>query len=208
MARSSKLRPRPYRLGRRAETSGETRQRIVEATFALHNERGIAETTMKHIAERAGVSVGTVYHHFPTYPDAIRACGAHAVAAVPAPTAAIYDGAASRRERIQRLARALFEFYERLPSLASVRRDAQLAAVLEAYAAQEAAGRLALAGAAVAGGPAAVATIVAALVDFDVCQSFRRQGLAPALAADAVATLINAWLDSGAPHPHLPGARP
>ena len=80
MARTSKTARRPYRLGRRAETSEETRQRLVEATFRLHGERGIAETSMKDIAERAGVSVGTVYHHFPSYADAITASVAGAVA--------------------------------------------------------------------------------------------------------------------------------
>ncbi len=60
MRHSTKRGRRPYRLGRRAETSDETRQRLVEATFLLHGERGIAGTSMKDIAERAGVSVGTV----------------------------------------------------------------------------------------------------------------------------------------------------
>ena len=58
--------PRRYRLERRAETAGETRRRLVDATFALHVEQGISATTMTDIAARAGVSVGTVYHHFPT----------------------------------------------------------------------------------------------------------------------------------------------
>lgn len=44
--------------------------------MALHRDRGIAATTMKDIAERADVGIGTVYHHFPSYEDAIRACGA------------------------------------------------------------------------------------------------------------------------------------
>ena len=38
--------PRRYRLERRAETAAETRRRLVEATFALHAERGISATTM------------------------------------------------------------------------------------------------------------------------------------------------------------------
>ena len=88
MGHSTKKR-RPYRLGRRAESTGETRQRIVEATFRLHSERGIAGTSMKDIADRAGVSVGTVYHHFPSYADAIAACGTYTAEHEPAPTAAV-----------------------------------------------------------------------------------------------------------------------
>jgi AcrR family transcriptional regulator len=56
--------PRPYRLGRRAESAEETLRRIVRATYTLHCEQGVAATTMKQIARRADVSVGTVYHHF------------------------------------------------------------------------------------------------------------------------------------------------
>ena len=68
--------PRRYAMETRAKTAEDTRRRIVEATYALHAERGIADTTMKDIAERADVGLGTVYHHFPTYDDAVRACGA------------------------------------------------------------------------------------------------------------------------------------
>ena len=64
---------RTYRQGKRSKTANDTRQRIVQATFDLHNEQGIASTSMKEIAARAGVSVGSVYHHFPTNDDAINA---------------------------------------------------------------------------------------------------------------------------------------
>src|SRR3982074_2627544 len=70
----ARMSPRRYRLDRRAETAEETRRRIVQATQELHAQQGIYATSMTHIAERAGVSVGTVYHHFPTYQDAVSAC--------------------------------------------------------------------------------------------------------------------------------------
>ena len=56
---------RHYTQSKRGEAAESTRRRIVEATIALHGEQGIAATTMKQIAARAGVSVGSVYHHFP-----------------------------------------------------------------------------------------------------------------------------------------------
>jgi AcrR family transcriptional regulator len=189
-------RRRPYRLGRRAETSEETKQRLVEATFQLHAERGIADTSMKDIAERAGVSVGTVYHHFPSYADAIVACGVYTAERAPAPTAAVFAGAATRRERIARLARALFEHYERVPALESVRRDRHLARELDAYAREEARNRRRLAAEAVGlSGPAALA---AALLDVGCYQSLRREGFATEEAAAQAATLLNLALD-GAP---------
>jgi len=59
--------PRSYQMGKRAESAAQTRQRIVQATMALHRDRGIAATTMKDIAARADVGIGTLYHHFPRY---------------------------------------------------------------------------------------------------------------------------------------------
>jgi AcrR family transcriptional regulator len=194
---SSKRERRKYRLGRRGEAAEETRQRIVEATYDLHAEVGIADTSMKDIAERAGVSVGTVYHHFPTYPDAIRACGAYTAEQAPAPTAAIFDGAATRRERVERLAAALFGYYERIPALASVRRDRHLADVLERVVEEEAANRLALSALAVGRRERdRQSALVAALVDLDVYRALRRQGFGTAQAAERIAAVVNGWLDT------------
>ncbi len=63
----------------------ETRQRIVEATLALHSEKGMFDTSYKDIAERADVSVATVYKHFPSLNELVPACGAliMAITAVP-----------------------------------------------------------------------------------------------------------------------------
>ena len=99
---------RPYQLARRAETAQETRRRIVQATFALHSEQGIAATTMPQIATRAGVSVGTVYHHFPTLDQTVLACGTMVMESFPPPGEEILAGAATLRERATRLAMALW----------------------------------------------------------------------------------------------------
>jgi AcrR family transcriptional regulator len=53
----------------------ETRQRIAEATLALHSEKGMFDTSWKDIAERADVSVATVYKHFPSLDELVPACG-------------------------------------------------------------------------------------------------------------------------------------
>ena len=172
----------------------------MEATFELHNEQGIAGTSMKQIAERAGVSVGTVYHHFPGYPEAITACGAYAAERVPPPDDSIFDGIDSRRLRIERLAAAMFRYFARMPALDSVRRDAHLADALRAFVREEAATRRRLATRALDGrandGRAAV---IAAMVDLDVYQAMRRQGFDTARAAEQVATILNCWLDSSEP---------
>jgi AcrR family transcriptional regulator len=42
----------------------ETRQRIVDHALALFTERGYAETTLRDIADAAGVSIGLAYRYF------------------------------------------------------------------------------------------------------------------------------------------------
>ena len=44
----------------------QTRAAIFDAALALFRERGFEATTMRAIAERAGVSLGASYHHFPS----------------------------------------------------------------------------------------------------------------------------------------------
>ena len=67
---------RAYRMRKRAEGLDATRERIVEATAALHREQGVAATSYVQIAERAGVGAATVYRHFPTLGSLVEACGA------------------------------------------------------------------------------------------------------------------------------------
>jgi AcrR family transcriptional regulator len=185
---STKTRRR-YQLGRRAESTEETRRRLVAATFHLHSEQGIAGTSMKDIAARAGVSVGTVYHHFPSYADAIHACGAYVAEELPAPTATVFEGAASPPERARRLARAMFDFYERVPAVRSLHRDRHLIRELGPFAEEEVRNRRALAAEAVgAGGPA---SLFAALLDIEVYRALRREGFGTADAADRVAAIVN-----------------
>ena len=102
-------------MGRRAESAGETREKIVRACFALHAERGIAATNMRDIAEGAGVGLGTLYHHFPGYDDLIAACGAFSREMHAPPDPSIFEGVDSPAERVQILVRALFSWYAGVP---------------------------------------------------------------------------------------------
>lgn len=65
---------RRYQLKARAERQRQTRERIVEATEALHREVGPARTTIADIARRAGVQRLTVYNTFPTMSELLLAC--------------------------------------------------------------------------------------------------------------------------------------
>lgn len=65
---------RKYIQRARAEKQQETRQKIVAAAMALHEELGPRETTVSAVAERAGVQRLTVYRHFPDDSLLFRAC--------------------------------------------------------------------------------------------------------------------------------------
>jgi len=190
---------RGYRQLRREEAAEETRRRIVQATFDLHGEQGIAATSMKQIAARAGVSVGSVYHHFPTYGDAVTACGATALGRHPPPTAEIFAGAVGRAERVRRMALAMFELFAAIRAFASVRADQEKVPALVPFVVQEHEARLALAGAAVGDADADLAPTLAALMDVGVYEAMRAAGLTPAQAVQQVAEVANAWLESRQP---------
>jgi AcrR family transcriptional regulator len=184
--------PRRYRLSRRAETAGETRHRLIEATFALHAEQGIRATSMKQIAERAGVSVGTAYHHFATYEDAVVACDRHATAAFPLPTAAMFEGAAQPAERVRRLAAECCRYFERMPWYEHIRSEPQPLPPIAAFVEREQANRVALMREALKRlklEPQQLRS-AAALVDIAVYAAMRRAGLSTAAAADEIAAFI------------------
>ena len=68
---------RKYELKARAESQRETRERIAKVTTELHEERGVAHTTVAEIARRAGVTRLTVYNHFADLSELLPACAAH-----------------------------------------------------------------------------------------------------------------------------------
>jgi AcrR family transcriptional regulator len=186
---------RAYQLKRRAESAEETRRRLVQATFALHGEQGIAATTMKQIADRAGVGMGTVYHHFPTLDDTINACGQMVMATFPPPTEAIFAGVPTMKERLARLARALFAHLDQV-GFDMVRVDRDRLPIVSKFVDEELAHRIALTRAALA--PFAVdrdqVRVAAALLDIGVCRALQAAGLSRDQAADTVADMIRARL--------------
>ncbi|MCA8881857.1 MAG: TetR/AcrR family transcriptional regulator [Rhodobacteraceae bacterium] len=108
---------RAYRMKTRAAAREETRERIVRATMALHDEQGIASTTFADVAERAGVGAATVLRHFPSVGDLVSACGQHVAAEMRPPMPdhadAAFAGLTTTRSRIARLVAELDAFYGR-----------------------------------------------------------------------------------------------
>lgn len=76
---------RKYELKARAESQRETRERIARAAAELHEEKGVAQTTVAEIARRAGVTRVTVYNHFADLSELLPACAAHYTASHPMP---------------------------------------------------------------------------------------------------------------------------
>src|ERR687885_554730 len=76
---------RKYELKARAESQQATRARIAAAAAALHQEVGVAKTTVADIARRAGVQRLTVYNHFADLDALLPACSAHWLGEHPLP---------------------------------------------------------------------------------------------------------------------------
>src|SRR5215212_8725862 len=99
---------RKYELKARAESQRETRNRIARVTAELHEEKGVARTTVAEIARRAGVSRLTVYNHFADLSELIPACSAHYAELHPAPR---LDDALALEDPIERVRTALARMY-------------------------------------------------------------------------------------------------
>jgi AcrR family transcriptional regulator len=196
--------PRKYDMGKRAAAVEETRRRIVEATMSLHDEQGVAATSWDQIAERAGVGVGTVYRHFPSYDELLPACGAPTLARLappdPAGAPALFAGAADTDERLRRLVDEVYGIYERGGVIVeTIRRERDVHANLAD--ADEVIERSIDALVAEALRPlrpsAEQRRTVRALLDVGTWRALERSGLAPGAARDAVAGLLRGSL--GAP---------
>src|SRR5262245_53694077 len=65
--------PRRYDSSRRQAQAQHTREAVLEAGRTLITQDGYARTTMRAIAERAGIAVDTVYLHFRSKPALLKA---------------------------------------------------------------------------------------------------------------------------------------
>ncbi|MGJ7495401.1 TetR/AcrR family transcriptional regulator [Variovorax sp. RT4R15] len=81
---------RSYIPGKRLAQMSERRQRVTAAAAQLHAAKGPLATSYADIAQRAGVSLPTVYSYFPTQAALMTACTGHvADRAPPLPVNAI-----------------------------------------------------------------------------------------------------------------------
>jgi AcrR family transcriptional regulator len=111
---------RKYQLKRRAEQQARTRDRIVEAVMALHEELGPRNTTITAVAERAGVQRLTVYRHFPDEHALFQACTSRWLECNPPPAPQDWDGIAAPEARARAALGAVYAYYRRTEPMWSV----------------------------------------------------------------------------------------
>ena len=185
---------RKYELKERARRREQTRQRIVEAAVELHTTLGPARTSIKAIAERAGVERHTVYAHFADDRALFRACSAHWEAAHPLPDLEALAALAEPDRRLRRTLGALYAWYESVEDdLALFLRDGYIPANAEVIA-ETAAELEALADALARDRPRrkAVRAAVGHALEFETWRSLvRRQGLSRTQAVESMARLVD-----------------
>lgn len=128
---------RPYKMKRRAEQEAQTRQRITESAVELHGTLGPARTSMKAVAEKAGVPRSTVYRHFPDEEALFGACSAHWAAENPPPDVSRWERIEDPDERLQTALGELYAYYRRAGGMIEklLRDEATVPIVAELFAA-------------------------------------------------------------------------
>lgn len=99
----------------RADAVARTRESIVGTARELHAQRGFAATSWDDIAGRAGVSVATVYRHFPSLTELVPACARTVFDIIQPPTleqaAGVFAQLRSASERFEQLVRSSCHCY-------------------------------------------------------------------------------------------------
>ena len=189
---------RSYRLKERAKRQAQTRQRIVKATVALHEELGPAATTVAEIARRAGVSRLTVYNHFPSDGELFAACQQHFLTQYPAPDLTAALALEEPGERVGVVLTLLYPSFRRQAAMSSrVLQDRTSLPALDALLAHTRDAGIGNLTQALAAGFAAkgqVATglraVIALGLDFWTWQRLTQEGLSDDKAAELMADLV------------------
>jgi AcrR family transcriptional regulator len=108
---------RKYELKARAESQRETRDRIARAAAELHEEKGVAQTTVAEIARRADVTRLTVYNHFADLSELIPACAAHYGGQHPMPDLADVLARPEPADRVRGVLSELYGWYRETESM-------------------------------------------------------------------------------------------
>jgi AcrR family transcriptional regulator len=127
---------RPYKMKRRAELEAQTKQRITESAVELHGTLGPARTSMKAVAEHAGVPRSTVYRHFADEEALFGACSAHWAEENPPPDVSRWEEIDDPDRRLEAALDELYAYYRRAGGMLDklLRDEAQVPIVAKLFA--------------------------------------------------------------------------
>src|SRR3954471_16524737 len=180
-----------------------THERIVECALELHGRQGIQATTLPEIAEKAGVTAGTMEALFPTRDDLVRSCAQHFMESLRLPpydrTREVFAGTSSENERIRRLVETFFDAYERgADGMTAGRRERKDVPAVDESMEEldnsfdalvvEALRPLRTDSSSVAS--------LRALTDLEVWRTLRHQGATPDAAVDQASAAVERWLEA------------
>ena len=106
-------------MGKREEQKEWRRQQILFCSLDLFVRRGYGSTTVRDIAQKADMSVGLLFHYFPTKQAVLEAILDMAQGGVAAMTALLYLPI-EPIERFQRIAEATFDAFGQSPITTSI----------------------------------------------------------------------------------------
>lgn len=125
---------RRYQLNQRAKSQAKTRQKIVEAAIELHQAKGPAATSMRDVAERAGVGTVTVYRHFADETELLGACSGTYFQRHPFPDLGSWEAVPDPRERVRLGLRQSYAFHrETEPMMSRVIDEMRDLPIMEPY---------------------------------------------------------------------------
>ncbi|MFN8217732.1 MAG: helix-turn-helix domain-containing protein [Solirubrobacterales bacterium] len=191
---------RKYELKARAESQRETREQIARAAAQLHEEKGVAATTVAEIARRAGVSRLTVYNHFADLDQLIPACAAHYETRHPLPDFAAALAEEEPGERVGATLSLLYGWYrETEPMFGKLFSDRSSVPELDRFMAAnidrvqaELAAELAAPFGARGQAAARLGAMLRVALDFWTWRRLTGEGLTEAAAADLMAAAVAA----------------
>lgn len=125
---------RKYQQTKRAAAQEETRQRIVEAAIKLHQSKGPAATSMRDVAQEAGVGTVTVYRHFADDMELLGACSGTYFERHPLPDLEEWATVEGSEERLRHGLAAAYAFHrETEPMISSVIDDLHGTPIMAPY---------------------------------------------------------------------------
>jgi AcrR family transcriptional regulator len=189
---------RKYELKARADSQRETRDRIAKEAAQLHQEKGVAQTTVAEIARRAGVTRLTVYNHFADLSELIPACSAHYVEQHPLPDFGAVLAMENPGERVRFALAALYAWYrETEPMFGKLFSDRASVPELDRFLEQDIDRVQATLADDLAGGFGArgrkaerLNALLGLAVDFWTWRRLSREGLGDEAAADLMAAVV------------------